>query len=134
MEVHYSCHNLNIRSLYIFASPKGVPLHFEVKHSIDLIPGVPLPNDLDYRCFLLENVEINHHIQYLIQKFHIPPRSSPCGSPIVLVLKKDGTWRLCVGYRALGNITVKNRYPIFIFMILFIELRFPSSSIRLIFS
>ena len=48
-----------------------MPLHFEVKHTIDLIPGAPLPNDLEYRCSLLENEEINLHIQDLIQKGHI---------------------------------------------------------------
>eukprot|EP00253_Pinus_taeda_P036017 PITA_36017 len=46
------------------------------------------------------------------QKGHIRPSSSPCGSPIVLVQKKDGTWRLCIDYWALNKITVRNRYPI----------------------
>jgi hypothetical protein len=51
-------------------------------------------------------------IQELLQKGHIRPSSSPCGSPIVLVQKKDGTWRLCIDYRVLNKITVWNRYPI----------------------
>ena len=50
----------------IFVSPKGVPIHFQVKHSIDLIHAPPLPNGLVYRISLLENVEINHHIQEII--------------------------------------------------------------------
>ena len=49
-------------------------------------------------------------IQELLQKGHIRPSSSPYGSPIVLVQKKDGTWRLCIDYRALNKITVWNRY------------------------
>jgi hypothetical protein len=81
---------------YIFTSPIGVPLHYQVKHSIDLIPGAPLPNGPIYRCSLLENEEIKCQIHELIQKGHIQPSSSPCGSPIVLVQKKDGTWRLYV--------------------------------------
>jgi hypothetical protein len=43
---------------YIFTSPIGVPLHSQVKHPIDLTPGVPLQNGLIYLCFVLENDEI----------------------------------------------------------------------------
>ena len=96
----------------IFAAPNGVPLHCQVKHSIDLIPGVPLPNGSVYRNSLMENEEIKRQIQELLQKGDIRPRSSPCASPIVLVQKKDGTWRLCIDYRALNKITVHNHYPI----------------------
>jgi hypothetical protein len=92
----------------LFASPVGVPLHCQVKHPIDLIPGAPLPNGPIYICSLLENEEIKHQIHELIQKGHIRPSSSPCGSPIVLVQKKDGTWWLCIDYRALNKIIVKN--------------------------
>eukprot|EP00253_Pinus_taeda_P033759 PITA_33759 len=55
----------------IFTSPAGVPLHRQVKHSIDLTPGVLLPNGLIYRCSVLENDEIKRHIQELLQKSHI---------------------------------------------------------------
>ena len=78
----------------IFTFPAGVPLHCQVKHPIDLTPGAPLPNGPIYRCCVLENDEIKRQIQDLLQKGHIRPSSSPCGSPIVLVQKKDGTWRL----------------------------------------
>jgi hypothetical protein len=82
----------------IFTSPAGVPLHYQVKHSIDLTPSAPLSNGPIYRRFVLENDEIKRKIQELLQKGHIRPSSSPCGSPIVLVQKKDGTWRLCIDY------------------------------------
>jgi hypothetical protein len=42
----------------------------------------------------------------------IQPIHSPCGSPIIIVPKKDGTWRMCIDYRALNNITLKNWYPL----------------------
>jgi hypothetical protein len=96
----------------IFTSPAGVPLHYQVKHPIDLTPGAPLPNGPIYRCSVLENDEIKRQIQEILQKGHIRPSSSPYGSPIVLVQKKDGTWRLCIDYRSLNKITVRNRYPI----------------------
>jgi hypothetical protein len=48
----------------------------------------------------------------MLHEGHINPRSSPCGSLIVLVQNKDGTWRLCIDYRDLNKITVRNWYPI----------------------
>jgi hypothetical protein len=95
----------------LFASLVGVPLHCQVKHPIDLIPDAFLPNGPIYRHSLLENEEIKHQIHELIHKGHICLSSSHCGSPILLVQKKDGTWRLYINYRALNKITVENRYP-----------------------
>jgi hypothetical protein len=76
---------------YIFSSPTGVPLQYQVKHPIDLNPSTPLPNGTVYRHSLLENEEIKQKIQELLHKGHIHPSSSACGSPIVLVQKKDGS-------------------------------------------
>lgn len=96
----------------IFSSPMGVPLHCQVKHSIDLTPVTLLPNGPIYRHFTLENDVIKRKIEELLQKGHIRRRSSPCGSSIELVQKKDGTQRLCIYYQVLNTITVWNRYPI----------------------
>jgi hypothetical protein len=96
----------------IFTSPAGVPLHCQVKPPIDLTPGVSLPNGLIYRRSVLENDEIKRYIYELLQKGHIWPSSSPCGSPIMLVQKKDGTSKLCIDYKVLNKITVWNRYLI----------------------
>ena len=69
----------------IFTSPTGVPLHYQVKHPIDLTLGVSLPNGPIYRRCVLENDEIKRQIQELLQKGHIWPISLPCGSPILLL-------------------------------------------------
>jgi len=82
------------------------------KALIDLTPCASLSNGPIYRCSVLENDEIKRQIQELLQKGHIRSSSSPCGSSIMLVQKKDGTWRLCIDYRALNKITVQNRYLI----------------------
>jgi hypothetical protein len=115
----------------IFSSPTGVPMHCQVKHPIDLTPGAPLSNGPVYHRSLMENDEIKHHIQELLQKGNIRPISSPCGSPIVLVQKKDGTWRLCIDYIALNKIIVRNRYPIPRIDDLLDQLKGKSSSTRL---
>jgi hypothetical protein len=96
----------------IFTSPAGVLPHCHVKHPIDLTLGALFPNGPIYRRSILENNKIKRQIQELLQKGHIRPSSSPWGSPIVLVQKKDGTWRLCIDHQALNKITVQNRYPI----------------------
>ena len=61
-----------------------------------------------YHMSIMENAEIKRQIKDLLDKGLIRPSTSPCGSPIVLVPKKDGTWCMCVDFRALNKITVKN--------------------------
>jgi hypothetical protein len=90
----------------IFTSPVTVPLHCQVNHLIDLTPGALLPNGPINRCYVMKNDEIKRQIQEMLQKGHIRSSSSPCGSPIMLVQKKDGTWGLFIDYRALNKITV----------------------------
>ena len=87
-------------------------MHFQVKHSIELVLGSSLSNTSVYRRLILENEEIHRKIQDLNDKGHIHPSCSPCGSPVVLVPKKDRTWCMCIDYRALNKISVKNRYPL----------------------
>ena len=72
----------------------------------------PLPNIGMYRLSALENVEIKKQVQELLDQGFIRPSTSSCGSPIVLVRKKDGSWRMCIDFRALNKITIKYRYPL----------------------
>jgi len=65
-----------------------------------------------YKLSTLENAEIKKQVQELLEKGFITPSTSPCGSPIVLVRKKDGSWRMCIDYQALNKITIKNHYPL----------------------
>jgi ribulose bisphosphate carboxylase small subunit len=92
----------------LFQEPTGFPPKREVEHEIYLQQDAPLPNIGMYRSSVIENAEIKKQVQELLDKGIIRPSSSLCGSPIVLVPKKDGTWRMCIDFRALNKITVKN--------------------------
>jgi hypothetical protein len=60
----------------------------------------------------LELAELKEHIKESLEKGFIYPSSSPLGAPMIFVMKKDGTQMLCVDYRALNEVTVKNKYPL----------------------
>ena len=65
-----------------------------------------------YMYTIIENAEMKKQVQELLERGVIQPSSSPCGSSIVLVPKKDGTWHMCGDYRELNKITIKNMYPL----------------------
>lgn len=81
-------------------------------HTIDLVPGSSPPNRPPYRVSAAQQEEIMSQVHDLLQKGLIQPSSSPFCSPVLLVQKKDGSWRMCIDYRALNKITIKNRFPI----------------------
>ncbi|GJR36292.1 uncharacterized protein Tco_1211976 [Tanacetum coccineum] len=96
----------------LFNDVVEMPPNRVIKHDIQLVADSTLPNVGMYRNSILENNEIKWQVEELSKSGVIRPSSSPCGSPIVLVPKKDGGWRMCVDYRALTKITIKNRYPL----------------------
>eukprot|EP00253_Pinus_taeda_P020924 PITA_20924 len=96
----------------IFTSPAGVPLHCQVKQSINLTPGAPLPNEPIYQCSIMENDEIKRQIQELLQKGHIRSSSSPWGAqscwyPIPWI---DDLMYHLKGAKYFSNINMKSRY------------------------
>eukprot|EP00253_Pinus_taeda_P017387 PITA_17387 len=96
----------------MFQEPTGLPPKREIQHEIHLHPDCHVPNIGMYCMSIMENAEIKKQIKDVLDKGFIRPSTSPCGSSIVLIPKKDGTWRMCVDFRALNKITVKNRYPL----------------------
>ena len=73
-------------------------MHREVKYSIEIVPGYSLLNASVYRISILKNEDICRKIHDLIDTSHIHPNSSPCGSPVFVVPKKDKTWSMCIDY------------------------------------
>ncbi|MCO5572710.1 hypothetical protein L7F22_026469 [Adiantum nelumboides] len=81
-------------------------------HAIDLVPGSSPPNRPPCRVSAAQLKEIMSQVEELLEKGLIQPSSSPFCSPVLLVQKKDGSWRMCIDYRAPNKNTIKNRFPI----------------------
>jgi hypothetical protein len=94
-----------------FEPPKGLPPHREFDHKITLMPGVQPINVKPYRYSPQQKDEIEKQIKDMLQQGIIQTSQSPFASPVLLVKKKDGSWRFCVDYRQLNAVTVKDRYP-----------------------
>ncbi|XP_073219665.1 uncharacterized protein [Cicer arietinum] len=90
----------------------GFPLDREVEFSIDLVPNTHPISIPPYRMAPVELKELKEQLQDLLDKGFIRPSSSPWRAPILFVKKKDGSMRLCVDYRPLNKVTVKNKYPL----------------------
>ena len=90
----------------------GLPLDREGEFAIDLVSSTTPISKPPYRMAPLELEELKKQIQELLDKGFIRPSVSPWGAPVLLVKKKDGTLRLCIDYRQLNQVTIKNKYPI----------------------
>jgi hypothetical protein len=90
----------------------GMPPDRDIEFVIELKPGTTPIYKTPFRMTTPELAELKEHIKGLLEKGFLYPSSSPCGAPVIFVPKKDGTQRLCVDYRALNEVTVKNKYPL----------------------
>jgi hypothetical protein len=87
-------------------TPHGLPPIQGIEHQIDFVPGATIPNRPAYRSNPEETKELQRQVSELLEKGHVRESMSPCVVPVLLVPKKDGTWRMCVDCRAIINITV----------------------------
>ena len=86
--------------------PRAVDFH------IDLVPEAEPVSRAPYRMTTHELSELKIQLEELLEKGHIRPSVSPWGAPVIFVKKKDGSLRLCIDYRQLNKVTIKNRYPL----------------------
>ncbi|XP_028087433.1 uncharacterized protein K02A2.6-like [Camellia sinensis] len=90
----------------------GLPPHREVDFSIELQAGTAPISLTPHRMAPAELRELKTQLQELLEKKFIRPSTSPWGAPVLFAKKKDGTLRLCIDYRQLNRVTIKNRYPL----------------------
>ncbi|GKD46390.1 putative reverse transcriptase domain-containing protein, partial [Tanacetum coccineum] len=90
----------------------GIPPARQVEFQIDLVPGVTPVAWAPYRLAPSEMKELAEQLQELSDKGFIRPSSSPWGAPVLFVKKKDRSFCMCIDYRELNKLTVKNRYPL----------------------
>jgi hypothetical protein len=90
----------------------GIPPTRQVEFQIELIPGAAPVAPVPYRLAPTELEELSKQLAELAEKGFIRPSSSPWGAPVLFVKKKDGSFRMCIDYRELNKLTVKNRYPL----------------------
>ena len=90
----------------------GLPPERGPVFCIELIPGTQPIYKTPYRMAPMEQMELKKQLDELLAKGFIRPSTSPWAAPVLFVEKKDGTKRLCVDYRALNQVTIKNKYPL----------------------
>ncbi len=96
----------------VFAEPSGLPPDRGIEHVIPLEPDAQPPFKCMYRLSPSELIEVKRQVTELLQKQLIEPSVSPYGAPLLFVLKKGGELRMVIDYRALNEVTIKNRFPL----------------------
>jgi hypothetical protein len=90
----------------------GMPPDRDIKFVIEHQPGTTPISKRPYRMPPKELAELKIQLQELLDKGYIHPSTSPWGCPTLFVKKKDDSLRLCVDYRPLNAVTIKNKYPL----------------------
>ncbi|XP_022572856.1 uncharacterized protein LOC111214369 [Brassica napus] len=96
----------------VFKALEGLPPSRSNPFSITLEPGSSAIAKAPYRMAPAELAELKHQLADLLDKCFIHPSSSPWGAPVLFVKNKDGSMQLCIDYRGINNVTIKDKYPL----------------------
>uniref|UniRef100_A0A8R7Q2M0 Reverse transcriptase domain-containing protein n=1 Tax=Triticum urartu TaxID=4572 RepID=A0A8R7Q2M0_TRIUA len=96
----------------VFQEPKGLPPKRLHDHKIPLKEKATPPNSRPYRVPHMQKNELERQVDAMLRDKIIRASESPYSSPAILVMKKDGTWRMCIDYRKLTEAIIKNKFPI----------------------
>ncbi|GKD30223.1 hypothetical protein Tco_1241001 [Tanacetum coccineum] len=98
----------------VFSLPTELPPKRTHDHKISLVEGIPLVNMRPYMHPPIQKDAIEAMVKELLEAGVIKPSHIPFASPIVMVKKKDNTWRMCIDYRQLNKHTIKDKFPILV--------------------
>jgi hypothetical protein len=90
----------------------GMPLDHDIEFVIEVVPSTARIFKRPYRMVANQLAQSKEQLQELLDKGYIHPSASPWGAPVIFAPKKDGTQRICVHYRSLNEVTIKNKYPL----------------------
>ena len=97
---------------YVFQEVPGLPPKRDIDFSVNLMAGATLVSKAPYRMSTLELKELQMQLEEIMKKGYICSSVSPCGAPIFFVKKRNGTLSLCIDFRQLHKVSVKNKYPL----------------------
>jgi hypothetical protein len=95
--------------MFFLEELSGMPLDREIEFVIELVPSTAPIFKRPYRMVANQLAELKEQLQELLANGYIRPSASPWGAPVIFVPKKDGTQRMCVDYRSLNEVTIKNK-------------------------
>jgi hypothetical protein len=101
----------------------GMPPNHDIEFLIELLLRTPPISRRPYRMPVNDLVELKKQLAELQAKGFIRPSSSPWGAPVLFVEKKDETQRMCINYRSLNEVTIKNKYPLSLIEDLFDQMK-----------
>jgi hypothetical protein len=96
----------------VFQEVPGIPPKRDIDFFVNLMPGAALVSKAPYRMSTPELKELQLQLEEILKKGYMCPSVSSWGAPILFVKKKDGTLRLCIDFKQLNKVTVKNKYPL----------------------